>query len=238
MIEQTPYGASPQPAFGTNNFAENPDPRCPCVLLLDTSGSMRGEPINALNEGLQTFKDALASDSLATKRVEVAIVTFGGSVQIVCDFTTMEGFHPPTLTANGDTPMGAAILQGIHLLRLRKDAYKAHGITYFRPWLFMITDGGPTDNKGPTAPWAEAVTQVSQGEKSKSFMFFSVGVEGANLEVLRKIGTNQPIMLKGLRFQDLFKWLSQSQAAVSRSNPGDAVPLTNPTAPDGWATTT
>jgi uncharacterized protein YegL len=232
MIQQTPYGADAQPAFGTNNFAENPEPRCPCVLLLDTSGSMNGAPIAALNEGLQTFKDGLAADPLASKRVEVAIVTFGGQVQVICDFTTMEGFQPPTLTASGQTPMGAAILQGVNLLRHRKDAYKAHGISYFRPWIFLITDGGPSD------AWAEAAAQVKQGELSKAFLFFSVGVEGANMDVLRQIATRQPLMLKGLRFQDLFLWLSQSQAAVSRSNPGDAVPLTNPAGPDGWASTT
>jgi len=46
-------------------FAENPEPRCPCILLLDISGSMQGERINALNEGLRTFKEELNRDSLA-----------------------------------------------------------------------------------------------------------------------------------------------------------------------------
>src|SRR5690242_18236634 len=51
-------------------FAENPEPRCPCVLLLDTSGSMHGAAIAALNQGLQTFRDDLAKDPLASRRVE------------------------------------------------------------------------------------------------------------------------------------------------------------------------
>jgi uncharacterized protein YegL len=57
-------------------FAENPEPRCACVLLLDTSGSMGGAPVAALNEGLTTFKDVLSKDPVASKRVEIAIVTF------------------------------------------------------------------------------------------------------------------------------------------------------------------
>jgi uncharacterized protein YegL len=77
---------------------------------------MNGQPISELNAGLLSYKDSLVADALASKRVEVAIVTFGGQVQTVCDFTTVENFNVPTLTAGGDTPMGAAIVQGIDLL--------------------------------------------------------------------------------------------------------------------------
>jgi len=59
--------------FSLAEFAENPEPRCPCVLLLDTSASMGGRPINELNGGLVTFKDELMADSMAVKRVEVAV---------------------------------------------------------------------------------------------------------------------------------------------------------------------
>ena len=61
-------------------FAENPEPRCPCVLLLDTSGSMQGEPIKALNEGLKTFRDTLIKDPLASRRVEVAVISFNNDI--------------------------------------------------------------------------------------------------------------------------------------------------------------
>src|ERR1700731_4706903 len=70
-------------------FADNPEPRCPCVLLLDTSGSMRGQPIRALADGLATFREELLKDVLARRRVEVAIVTFARAVQVVQDFVTV-----------------------------------------------------------------------------------------------------------------------------------------------------
>ena len=65
-------------AFAAVEFAENPEPRVPCVLIVDTSTSMQGPRIDELNKGLQAYKQELLADPLASKRVEVAIVTFGG----------------------------------------------------------------------------------------------------------------------------------------------------------------
>jgi uncharacterized protein YegL len=216
--------------FGTDNFAANPEPRCPVVLLLDRSASMAGEPIAQLNAGLVTFKDELMADQLAAKRVEISIVTFG-PVEIQNEFLLAHEFSPPTLTASGDTPMGAAITQGIDLLQARKSIYRANGISYYRPWLFLITDGGPTDY------WQTAATQVHEGEKAKAFSFYTVAVANANIEVLNQIAVphRQPQHLKGLQFRPLFVWLSNSVRAVSGSAPGDVVRLTNPATPDGWA---
>jgi uncharacterized protein YegL len=216
--------------FGTNDFAENPEPRVACVLLLDASGSMAGAPIAELNAGLTAYKDELAADELASKRVEVAVVTFGGIVQTVCDFTTADFFQPPVLAAGGNTPMGGAIHQAVEMLRQRKEILRTHGISYYRPWIFLITDGGPTDE------WKSAAELVKQGEASNAFSFFAVGVDGANVDILKQICIRTPLKLKGLRFRDLFLWLSQSQRSVSRSTVGENVQLPNPVAPGGWAT--
>jgi uncharacterized protein YegL len=228
-MNQIPFQPDSSP-FGAVNFAENAEPRCPCVLILDVSGSMQGQPISQLNAGLQIYKDELAADSLAAKRVEVAIVTFGGAVQVVGDFATADQFKPPVLHASGDTPMGAAIVRSLEMISERKRVYRDNGIMFYRPWVFMITDGGPTD------AWKSAAEQVRQGEAAKSFAFFAVGVGEANFEVLRQITVREPLKLDGLRFRDLFQWLSNSQQSVSRSQPGDEVPLQNPAGPGGWTT--
>lgn len=218
--------------FGTNDFAENPEPRVPCVLVLDVSGSMQGEPIRQLNEGLIAFKDELSADSLAAKRVEVAIVTFGQDVSAVVDFTTAEGFQPPTLTVAGMTPMGRAVSMAMDMIEQRKQTYKSNSVSYYRPWMFLITDGGPND-----PGWEQAAQRSKAADGEKKFILFAVGVEGANFDTLRLFTPREPLRLKSLRFRDLFVWLSSSLKSVSRSTPGDDVPLENPVTPTGWATT-
>ncbi len=215
VIDQTP--------FGTGGFADNPEPRCPCVLLLDTSGSMRGAPIAELNAGLMEFKNQLGQDDLALKRVEVAVVGFG-PIRVHTEFTEAQYFMPPTLEASGDTPMGAAIVKALEMVRARKDEYRANGISFYRPWVFLITDGAPTDD------WKTAAAQVREGEASRSFSFFAVGIESADLSILKQIAVREPLKLRGLAFRELFVWLSNSMKAVSQSTLGSKVSIPKP----GW----
>lgn len=245
--------------FDQAEFADNPEPRCPVVLVLDTSGSMKGQPLVELNEGLRAFAQALRVDHLASLRVEVAVVTFGGRVRAIdvrgeasADtdmvpfnprglairpkvkevpfnarqaFVTVDQFQPPVLDADGGTPMGEAIQRSLALLRERKEIYKQNGLDYFRPWIFVITDGKPTDK------WEAVADQVRQEEARKGVLFYGVGVGGADMKVLSRFSDSRPpLMLKGLMFGDLFDWLSKSLSAIAHSRPGEQAPLP----PVGW----
>jgi uncharacterized protein YegL len=209
-------------------FAENPEPRCPCVLLLDTSGSMYGQPIDALNEGLQTFREELNKDELAKKRVEVAIVKFDSHVEVVQDFVTADRFESPVLTTQGLTSMGGGINQALDLIADRKNQYRNNGVTYYRPWVFLITDGEPQGESDKAIK--QAIDRIKDDEDNKRVAFFAVGVENANMERLSEISVRSPLKLKGLAFRELFIWLSTSMQRVSNSQPDEQVPLP----PPGW----
>jgi uncharacterized protein YegL len=205
-------------------FEDNPDQRTPCVLLLDTSSSMAGRPIAELNEGLKVFKQALMADSLARRRVEVSILTFGGRVDKVQDFVTAERFEPPTLSVGGGTPMGEAIDRALDAVAMRKREYADAGIPKTLPWVFLITDGAPTDD------WRKATERLHCSSAAKELAFFAVGVQGADMRTLSQIATPQrpPVALAGLKFAELFTWMSRSLGQVSRSAPGTQVALPPP----------
>src|SRR5262249_33858025 len=194
-------------------FADNPEPRCPCVLILDTSQSMDGEPIAALNRGLHVFRDELLAVPLARKRVEVAVITFGADVQVMQDFVTADGFQPPQLQAEGETPLCTAIVRALDLVEKRKERYRVNGVPYSRPWLFLITDGMPQGDTLETT--RQAVQRLRTAEESGKAAFYAVGVEGANMKLLTRLSVRPPLKLEGLRFGELFAWLSASTARAA-----------------------
>jgi uncharacterized protein YegL len=229
-------------------FADNPDPRCPCVLLLDTSGSMKGIPIAALNEGLQAFQKDIREDELAQRRTEICLVTFGnGGVQVLEHasghmqsssdtsrltgaFVTAGEFEPPTLVADGYTPLGQAIHVGLNLLQQRKQQYRDYGTAYYRPWMFLVSDGLPTDE------WDGAAQRAHIEVENDGLVFFVVGVPPeSDMEILSQIApaNRPPATLLDLKFSEMFVWLSRSQQRVSRSRIGEQVPMPPVS---GWGT--
>lgn len=210
----------------------NTEQRTPCVLVLDISGSMAGPAIDALNAGLVAFERDLKAHPKASVRCEIAVVTFGGSADaalVVQDFQTVSQFKAPHLEANHSTPMGAAIDLALQLVNDRKRAYRTANLNYTRPWLFLITDGQPTDS------WEEAAARLVQEEQNKGVVVYCVGVEGADMSILARLSTQRkPLKLQALKFSEMLLWLSNSQQRVSAQKPGETSRNEDPS---GWAET-
>ena len=203
---------------------DNPEPRCPVVLLLDASYSMTGAPINQLNEGVHALYAALRDDDLASVRVDLSVISFGQSVSVLQDFATVSESKAPKIEANGMTPMGEAIVTALRNIENRKNEYRNAGISYYRPWLFVITDGEPTDSV------SEASSMLQNAISGKKVIFFGIGVENANIDRLRQISGSKDRVFKlnGLNFKELFQWVSSSLSSVSSSRVGDTLKLEKP----------
>ena len=209
---------------------ENYEQKCLCVLVLDVSGSMSGNRIDQLNQGLKDFQREIQSDFVAAQRIEVAIVTFGSTVETIVQPKLSADFEMPTLKTAGTTKLVDGVRMAINIVEERKNWYKSTGQTYYRPWIMLITDGEPDGDQDVAGLSVELRDKIDK----KGFMFYAVGVEGYDHNKLSQIchPSTPPLSLKGLAFNELFKWLSASIALVSKSVEGQTLQL--PPA-GGWA---
>ena len=178
-------------------------------------------PIDELNMGLQEFYRALDEDEIARWSAEIAIITFGGQARLVSDFAPLEHQQAPTLTVEGETPMGAAIEMALDALENRKREYSNAGVDYYQPWLVLMTDGAPTDTI------TQAARRSSQMVNAGKLVVFPIGIgQDADMNTLGHFSPKRPpLRLKGLRFREFFLWLSQSVSRTSQSIPGETVKL-------------
>lgn len=196
------------------------EPHLACVLLLDTSGSM-ARSIDNLNNAINDFKKAVSMDELSKKRVDVAIVEFNDEATVIQEFTPISEMEPIKLTAGGLTAMGEGINLAIDLVRERSRFYRDIGIGCFRPWIFMITDGVPTDDIAYAR--SRIAEEESKGEYGK-LKFFAVGVDNYDKDAMFML-TPRVIELKEANFEGIFNWMSESMICISASTVSDEAEL-------------
>jgi uncharacterized protein YegL len=198
-------------------FADNANERTPCVLVLDCSGSMRGEPIRQLNAGLAALEKELKEDIDASSRVQLLIIKAFGKdeVLVASDWIDAMNFTAPVMEAGGLTPIGKAMELALQKIENQKALYDNCGITSKRPWIFLISDGEPTDYG-----WEQAAEKCRYAQQNKKVVIHAVGTQDANLDKLAKFSLMSPKRLAGLKFTEFFLWLSRSVSCVSKAAPG------------------
>jgi uncharacterized protein YegL len=199
------------------------EPHLACVLLLDTSGSMSGEPIKNLNEAINRFKEETSANEMTKKRVDIAIVEFSSDVRVVQNFSPIIAMEPVNLEAGGTTNMGAGIETAIDMVKERTKFYASLGTPMFKPWIFMITDGSPNHDISVAA--MRIREEESKGTHGK-LKFFALGVGNYDRDVLSSL-SKRVIELSDMNFGGIFDWMSESMATISVSRVDEEPRLPN-----------
>lgn len=184
--------------------------RLPVYLLLDVSGSMAGEPIAAVKNGVQMLVSALRQDPYALETAYLSVITFNSMAQQVVELTELTQFQTPNISASGTTALGEAL----HLVsaRINQEVTKttAQSKGDWKPMVFIMTDGVPTDD------WERGLA---------AFKFAKIGVtvacaagRHADTSVLKRI-TDIVVQLDSADAASIsafFKWVSASISTSSQ----------------------
>ena len=209
---------------------DNSEQRTPCVVVVDGSASMDGERIDALNDGLKVLESALKADAATSMRVRVCLIRFGddNAVDVLQDFTDASEFSAPIIRANGRTPLGTAMALALDKIEEEKQHYRDNAISYTRPWIFLISDGLPTD----PGVWETTADRCQAACQDNKVAIFPLAVQDdVDMDVLDRFSDKGAMKLTGLQFKECFLWLSTSLQTASTDQTGEETQIE---APEGW----
>lgn len=205
--------------------------RLPVYLLLDCSGSMMGEPIEAVRQGVKALLSELRSDPQALETAYLSVITFDSHARQIIPLTELMAFKEPEINAGGATALGGALNVLIDCVNseVRKSTETQKGD--WRPLVFILTDGSPTD----VETFREAVQRI-KGMKTANIIACAAG-SNANTSYLKEI-TESVLMMNTLSAGDMaqfFAWVSGSIKMSSKTldvRPGATIELPPP--PQGF----
>ena len=192
----------------------------PLILVLDVSGSMtqrtpygKKTKIAELNEKVKMLLEYVKADPKASKITDLAIVTFGGEVQVQSGFNDVKNIHFKPLRAYSSTPMGSAVNVALDMIRTRKAYYLENGIEFYRPRIFLMSDGAATD------AYTQAAERCSEMVDKREVKMYPIWIgEGEYAYILKDFSPElAPKTIKSDQmYFEMFRSLSGST-----SNPDD-----------------
>lgn len=202
--------------FDNPTGGESQSRRLPIYLLLDTSGSMMGAKIEAVNVGVRMLYDQLMNDPMAIETVFVSIIKFDSEAKQIVPLTAITQFKPPSLSAGGGTSLGSA-------LKMLNERLDQEIITNskdrkgdYKPLIFLMTDGKPTDT------WEPAAAAIRNRPKQKVATIIALGCGGpgeVDENILKQVADVVLRMenVSADQITQFFKWVSQSVSTASKS---------------------
>jgi len=195
--------------------------RLPVYLLLDCSGSMAGAPIEAVRRGVELFLQEVQSDPFARETVHLGVITFDSDARMITPgLVPIDQFQPPQLSASGSTSLGKALrVLRESLDRDVRPAVRGKEKGDWKPLVFILTDGEPTDD------WQTPRQEILERQQRKVLNVITVGcgphINEQNLRAIA-IGPSFRMDNSEASFRTFFQWVSQSVKMVSKavSQPG------------------
>lgn len=185
--------------------------RLPVYLLLDCSGSMYGEPIEAVKNGVQTLISTLRSDPYALETAYISIITFDTNAKQVTPLTELAAFQQPNIDASGCTALGGALSLLAQKVDSEVTKTTADVKGDWKPLVFLMTDGEPTD---------DLQAGINEFKRRKFGMVVACAAgQGANTDKLKQITENVVRLdtADSATIKAFFKWVSASVSASSKS---------------------
>jgi len=184
--------------------------RLPIYLLLDTSSSMNGGPIDAVQNGLDLMVRTLRQDPHAIETTFLSVITFGSKAKRIVPLTEITDFQAPAIEAGGLTAMGDALRMVARCIdtEVRKTSATVKGD--WKPLVFVMTDGLPTDD------WKDALPEF-HAAKTGLTVCCAAG-PNANIRILSEI-SDTVVKLDTAdesTISAFFKWVSASITMSSR----------------------
>lgn len=184
--------------------------RLPVYLLLDTSGSMSGEPIEAVKNGVQILVSTLRQDPYALETAFLSVITFGSAATQAVPLTELATFQTPSLTASGTTALGSALSLLADRVETEVAKTTADAKGDWKPLVFLMTDGSPTDD------WKKGLDKI---KKVRTGMIVACAAGSrADTTVLKQI-TEVVVQLDTAdsnTIKAFFKWVSASVSTGSQ----------------------
>jgi uncharacterized protein YegL len=185
--------------------------RLPVYILADCSGSMSGDPIEAVKQGIRLLHSNLMGDPSAVESAYLSVITFDSGARQVVPLTEVAAFNPPDLQASGTTALGAALKLLIDCMNTEVRRTTGDQKGDWKPLVFLLTDGNPTDS------WQSYASQIKQNKPTPANIIAVGCGDGVDTSILKQI-TEQVLLLKdmsGDSFAAFFKWVSASVSQTS-----------------------